>query len=212
MQPTNTHWQASESLNERFFLIFSIAAAFLVALATLGAAGRNVATTAEIKTRTSELENELHARRKAEVALKNTQLLLEYAMDLAVIGHWEFDVQSNCFTFNDHFYALYGTTAKREGGYVMPAEIYYREFCHPDDLDIIAEEIGKQQASSSSGENSLHMEHRIVRRDGEVRHIVVRCGFIRDAAGQIIKSQGANQDITEIKQIEEALRDNIQLF
>lgn len=50
------------------------------------------------------------------------------------------------------------------------------------------------------------MEHRIIRRDGEVRNICVRIRVTKDADGRTIKTHGANQDITDLKRIEEALR------
>jgi len=208
MSPINAHWQPGDSVTAFSFLLFSVIAAMLVAGATLSAAGRNVATAATVKQRTEELENELHARREAEVALQSTQQLLEYAMDLSVMGHWEQDIQSGTFTFNDRFYALYATTAEREGGYKMPAEMYIREFCHPDDADRVVDEIRKATNQSSNSGHVFQLEHRIIRRDGEVRHIVVRYGIIRDAAGHIVKTQGANQDITEIKRTERVLREN----
>ncbi|MCX6690822.1 MAG: PAS domain S-box protein, partial [Methanoregula sp.] len=49
------------------------------------------------------------------------------------------------------------------------------------------------------------VEHRIIRRDGEIRHIVVRFGILKDENGRTIKTHGANQDITERKRAEEAL-------
>ncbi len=73
-------------------------------------------------------------RKKAEEALKESQARLSEAMDIAHLVNWEFDVPTGIFTFDDRFYALYGTTAEREGGTKMPAEVYAREFCHPDDV------------------------------------------------------------------------------
>ena len=49
------------------------------------------------------------------------------------------------------------------------------------------------------------MEHRIVRRGGEIRNIVVRYAITKDQHGRTIKTHGANQDVTERKRIEEAL-------
>ena len=64
--------------------------------------------------------------------LKESQIQLAEAMDLANLVNWEFDIASGIFTFNDRFYALYGTTAEREGGTIC-REVYAREFVHPDE-------------------------------------------------------------------------------
>ena len=47
-----------------------------------------------------------------------------------------------------------------------------------------------------------YLEHRVMRRDREVRHINVRFVVTKDEQGRTIKTNGANQDITERKQAE----------
>ncbi len=41
--------------------------------------------------------------------------------------------------------------------------------------------------------------------DGDVRHIIVRFGITKDNDGRTVKTHGANQDITERRQMEDAL-------
>ncbi|HWQ68168.1 MAG TPA: PAS domain S-box protein [Methanospirillum sp.] len=151
------------------------------------------------------------ALRVSEYNLKVNQQRLDDAMDLAHLANWEHDVENRIFIFNDRFYALYGTTAEQEGGYYMTPEQYTREFFHPEDVSLMAET--NEKASTTTDPNFvIQSEHRIIRRDGEVRNILVRIGIMKDAEGRIIWVHGANQDITERKKIEEALRKaNIQL-
>jgi PAS domain S-box-containing protein len=144
-------------------------------------------------------------RSQIERELRKNEYFLSEAMDMANMADWEFDASTGIFTFNDRFYTLYGTTAGREGGYRMPAEVYAREFTHPDDQPVVGEEIEKALSTPESGYFSLR-EHRIIRRDGEIRWIAVRIRVNKDAQGRTIKSHGANQDITERKRAEEALR------
>ena len=144
-------------------------------------------------------------RTKTESALRKSQYMLAEAMDLANLVNWEYDVGTGIFTFDDRFYALYGTTAESEGGNQMSAETYAREFVHPEDRDIVAEEVEKAIKTTDPHYVS-QLEHRIIRRDGEIRHIVVRIGITKDAEGRTIKTHGANQDITERKRTEDALR------
>ncbi|WAC05308.1 MAG: PAS domain S-box protein [Methanoregula sp.] len=144
-------------------------------------------------------------RKRAADALKESRVQLAEAMDLAHLVNWEFDVATGIFTFDDRFYALYGTTAEREGGNKIPAEVYAREFVHPDDQHVVADEVKKAIEATDPGFTS-QVEHRIIRRDGVVRHIVVRFGITKDANGRTIKTHGANQDITERKLMEEEIR------
>ena len=147
-------------------------------------------------------------RKASEQALIKSQIQLAEAMDLANLVNWEFDVASGIFTFNDRFYALYGTTAEREGGYQMPAEVYAREFVHPDEVGVVADEV--QKAITATDPNyTTQIEHRIIRRDGAIRHIIVRYGITKDAEGRTVKTHGANQDITERKRAEEELQNSL---
>ena len=150
-------------------------------------------------------------RKKVEAELEKNRYFLSEAMDMAQIADWEFDALTGIFTFNDRFYSLYATTAAREGGYHMPAEVYAREFTHPDDKAIVDEEIRNALTSHHPGNFSIR-EHRIIRRDGEVRWIVVRIRIDKDAQGRIIKTHGANQDITDRKRAEVALRESETKF
>ncbi|PKL69945.1 MAG: hypothetical protein CVV30_00800 [Methanomicrobiales archaeon HGW-Methanomicrobiales-1] len=150
-------------------------------------------------------------RKKVEELLRQNQMLLANAMDLALIVNWVFDVGTGEFTFDDRFYALYGTTAEREGGYRMSAETYAREFVHPDDVSTVGAEIQKLLATKDPLYRG-QMEHRIIRRDGEIRMIIARYAPILNAQGNVFRTFGANQDITERKRVEEALRDSEEKF
>ncbi|MDD3135975.1 MAG: PAS domain S-box protein, partial [Methanoregula sp.] len=140
-----------------------------------------------------------------EKSLLKSQIQLAEAMDLAHLVTWEYDVASGIFTFNDRFYSLYGTTAEREGGYQMPAEVYAREFVHPDEVSVVWDETHTAMTATDPDYTS-QIEHRIIRRDGEIRHIIVRIVITKDADGRTVKTHGANQDITDRKRMEEALR------
>jgi len=86
----------------------------------------------------------------------------------------------------------------------MPREEYGRRFVHPDDLWIFRQ-VAEKRLASREAELVLDAEHRVIRRDGQVRHILARIHVSKDAAGRIIRYYGANQDITERKQAEEKL-------
>ena len=146
-------------------------------------------------------------RKQAEEALRESEARLKIAMDLAKLVQWEYDVKSATFSFDDQFYALYGTTSRQEGGMLMTADAYVRKFIPPEESHVIAGEIAKALASADPHFTD-QFEHRIVRADGEERHIVVRILVVCDRTGEVVKSRGATQDITERKRAEGTLREN----
>jgi len=144
-------------------------------------------------------------QRRIKNELKVSEERLRLALEMADMAHWELDLDSKLFTFNEQFYSLYATSSEREGGMVMPVATYAREFVHPDDAAIVADEVRRIEAEEYD-DHPAQVEHRIIRRDGELRHIVVRFIVIKDSAGRRVTSIGVNQDITERKQAEAALR------
>jgi PAS domain S-box-containing protein len=149
------------------------------------------------------LYHDITERKRADEALQQSERRLAQAMDLASLAHWEFDTATMMFRFNDRFYALYGTTAEREGGYQMSPATYAREFLFPEDVHIVTDGIARQLVSADTAST---LEHRIRRRDGETRYVVVRVSVIRNSEGRALKARGVNQDITERKRAEEALQ------
>ncbi len=151
-----------------------------------------------LKHRIKELERLETEHKKMEEALRASQVQLSDATDIARIVYWQIDPQDTMFIFNDPFYAFYGTTAEREGGYRMAREEYAKRFIHPED-QVRFYQIVDQNLMNNDSE----VEHRIIRRDGEVRHILARTRIVRDGSGLIVKIHGAEQDITECRLADE---------
>ncbi len=148
---------------------------------------------------------DITGRKRAEAELHTSRLQLAEAADMAKIAHWECDGTTDEFVFNDAFYELYGTTALREGGYRMAIAEYLGNFIHPDDREELKRQVDENRTHPRADRLGQY-EHRGVRRDGKLLHILVRDRVVMDSEGHILKIVGVNQDITDRKQTEEALR------
>ncbi len=151
------------------------------------------------------IATDITKRKKAEAALRKRENQLSEAMKMARAGYWDYDVDSDTFTFNDNFYQIFRTTAGEAGGYQMSSSEYARRFCHPDDAHLVAEE-NRAIIQTTDSNYSRQIEHRILYADGEVGHISVRFFIVKDSQGRTIKTYGVNQDITERKRAEEKER------
>ena len=132
------------------------------------------------------------------------QTQLTYAVQIANLGHWEYDVSEDRFRFNDQFYRIFGTTAREVGGYTMSSSEYTQRFVHPEDRYVVGEEIQRAIATTAPDFKG-RVEHRILYADGSVGHISVLFFVQKDAAGNTVKTYGVNQDMTERKTIETRL-------
>jgi PAS domain S-box-containing protein len=151
------------------------------------------------------IELDITAQKQADEALREKQSQLLLAMDIAKLAHWEFDVVKNIVTADEHIFQLLGTTSEQEGGLSMSPEEYIRRFVHPEDAGIVAHEVALGIAADDPN-FARQFEHRITRRDGTERVMLVRSQIIMDAGGRTGKILGTNQDITEQKQAELRIR------
>ncbi|RJR33165.1 MAG: PAS domain S-box protein [Desulfobacteraceae bacterium] len=146
-------------------------------------------------------------RKRAEEDRERLQAQLAKAMEMARLGPWEYDVVNDLFAFNDHFYKIFGTTAKEVGGYTLSSREYARRFVHPEDISIVAEEVRKA-IETTDPDFSRKLEHRMLYADGKVGYISVQFFIVKDSRGRTIKTYGVNQDITERKLSEELLKES----
>jgi len=148
---------------------------------------------------------DITAHKLAKKALREKQAQLLLAMEIARLAHWEFDVKNNSVTVDEHIFQLLGTTAEQEGGQVISPEEYIRRFVHPEDAGIVASEVALGIATTDP-HFARQFEHRIIRRDGAERVMLVRSRILLDENGRTGKILGTNQDITEQKQSELRIR------
>jgi PAS domain S-box-containing protein len=117
---------------------------------------------------------------------------LQLASQTANMGVWERQVPSDEEVWNAQMHAIYGTREDHR-----PSRADWLNRIHPDDR---AEVMRRLQDVDRAGGGAL--EYRIVRADGEVRHVADRSRVERDADGNVVRKLGVHLDITEIRRAE----------
>ena len=103
------------------------------------------------------------------------------------------------------------TTVGEVGGYTMKSADYARRFVHPEDAELVGIETRKAIETQDPNFNR-RIEHRMLYADGTVGDIAVRFFVAKDAQGRTVKTYGVNQDISEQKRVERALRESEERY
>ena len=154
------------------------------------------------------IENAIH-KKKVENELRWSDNRLKIGMDIGKMVYWEYDIEKDFFTFDDQFYALYGTNADKEGGNRMSSAEYANRFVPVEEQELVGIEVAKALETDDPDFSST-IGHWMIRGDGERRFIIVRIRVRFDENGKKIGTRGVNQDITELKIAEDALAESDQ--
>ncbi len=137
------------------------------------------------------------ARSQAAVVAKEERLRL--AVDAADLGTWMIDFARGVSVYDDSLNRMLGFPAVST---TVPLGERMWQF-YPDDIAVHAAAF---RAALQHG--TYAAEYRVQDAEGELRWAAVRGKLVFDAAGQPKQMFGVTLDITERKQMEEALREN----
>jgi diguanylate cyclase (GGDEF)-like protein/PAS domain S-box-containing protein len=136
-------------------------------------------------------------RKHVEKNLREREQQLADAQALAHLGSWELDLVTERLSWSDELCLIAG----QPKGY-SPTLGEFIELVHPDDRNDVQTRIEQGRHSEFSDS-----EYRLIRPDGEVRHVYTRRFGRFDGAGVMTKLWGTTQDITERTIIDLALRE-----
>ncbi|MFO7800987.1 MAG: PAS domain S-box protein, partial [Desulfovermiculus sp.] len=138
--------------------------------------------------------------------LRKSRELLKEAQTIAHIGCWELDLVVYHLSWSDEVYQIFGAESHEFGNTFND----FLDYVHPEDRYMV----DRAYASSfQEGKDAYDIEHRIIRKDtGEIRFVHEKCFHERDASGEITRSVGVVQDITDRKQAEKAQLESEQKF
>jgi len=140
--------------------------------------------------------------------LQESKARLEEAQQVAHVGHWEWDLETDVVVWSDETYRIFGLSPQER-----PMDLAtVRSMVHPEDRERLYQRVDQDLVAGARPE----AEFRIVRPSGEVRTVSSltseRWSSLpgdtkRDASGRPYKLFGTIQDITDRKRTEEAFQE-----
>jgi diguanylate cyclase (GGDEF)-like protein/PAS domain S-box-containing protein len=167
-------------------------------LEALGTLAEQVMVQLELRRQQHILADMAAEQDRVNIKLLHQTEHLEEVQRIAHIGTWELRVQENRLLWSDEIYRIFGID--REG--FQENFESFMSFVHPDDR----EKLLAEQARVMRGKGSLNIQHRIIRRDGQVRYVQELAELVEDEIDQTLILSGTVQDITMHKQDEDELR------
>ncbi|WP_434655345.1 response regulator [Chromobacterium violaceum] len=112
------------------------------------------------------------------------------AAEVAELGIWSWTLDSDVLEWNDRMFEIYDLPRSfRDFG------LYYNHWrgrVHPDDI----ERIEHQLQRALEGADAFNADFRILRQDGEARHLQVAARIEYGADGKAVRVTGINRDVT----------------
>ncbi|MDH3467906.1 MAG: PAS domain-containing protein [Gammaproteobacteria bacterium] len=137
--------------------------------------------------------------KEAQQELRISETQFKQAARTARLGHWRFDeVADKYLSVSEEFARIFGHTAEEflEQHGTLEENM---EVIHPEDRAI---------ARRAYKERWAELDYRIVRADGNVRYVHEVQQYIWDETGKVTQSVGTLQDVTELKEAQQAEQAN----
>lgn len=153
---------------------------------------------------------DIDQRKSMEEELRISEERFNRAISGTGAGLWDWDMLKNTVYFSQQWKKMLGYEDNE-----IPNEFTgWRNLWHPDEVTYVEKKINDYLAGKSK---TYEVEHRLRHKDGSWHWILTRGDIEKDETGKAIRWTGTNIDITELKKVEEALKqsndvvENIQL-
>jgi len=157
--------------------------------------------TAELTKTTKHLQREIMERKQIEKELRFSETRLRNAQRVAHMGSWDWDIQTNALYWSDEIFQIFGLDPHQ-------CDMTYAAFLdcvHPEDRGWVQSHVD----AALHEDKEYSIDHRIVRPDGEIRHIHEQGEVTHDTNGTPIRMFGTVIDITARKRAEEQARQHL---
>jgi PAS domain S-box-containing protein len=156
--------------------------------------------TAALVRSNAELRRMIEQKKELEAASEHQRSQLLEAQRLANLGSWTWNVKTDVVTWSPQLYEIYGLTPETFAG----TRDDFLARIHPEDR----EEVIKIITAAYQSGSGFRSRERIVRPDGEIRHLESHGKIVKDSKGNVVELLGICQDITARKAADTALRES----
>lgn len=139
----------------------------------------------------------------AEQEIVEANQKLKTAQEIAHLGYWEHDLETNKLFWSEEVYNIWGLDPDQHDQTIED----FRKSIHPDDLEYF----DTQQEIAISGDDDLDIEFRIILPDGTIKWVHEIGSTANSEGGKSIIFEGTVQDITEKKELELLLKQTTRL-
>ena len=141
---------------------------------------------------------DITARKQAERELLRLHERSSLALKTVGVGIFDWDTAKGQLLADARVFEMFGVSPEGRNGLFND----WTNYLHPQDRERALSQI---VASLRSTESDVKLAYRIVRPDGNIRHLEVHNHIVRDATGRTQRLIGADLDVTERKETEERL-------
>jgi PAS domain S-box-containing protein len=138
---------------------------------------------------------DVHDRKLAEAALRESEGRLQAAVDLVGLGLYAWDPQTNALQWDETVKAIWGLPPEAEVDYDL-----WRACVHPDDVARV--EAAIRQCADPNGDGLYDVEYRVIGRDDGVERWIATRGRTNFESGRPVSFYGVAIDVTGRKRIE----------
>jgi PAS domain S-box-containing protein len=145
---------------------------------------------------------DIEDRKQAEQARRRTEAYLSHAQRLSRVGSFGWTPSTGEIHWSEQSFRIFELDRS-----VRPTIEFILQRVHPEDVSLVRQALDLVL----EGEEDLDFTHRLLMRDGSVKHVHVLSHAVRDASG-VMEVVGALMDVTAVKAAQDALRENEQRF
>ena len=142
---------------------------------------------------------DISKQKQVEEALRTSENRLLRTLSGANAGLWEWDATTNSYYWSDQNYCLLGYAV----GECIPSQAAWLERVHPEDRELVAaytlENLGHSLARSS---HEFKLTYRVLLPNGGIRWIEDIGEVTYDTAGNLLRINGIQIDVSDSKQAE----------